>query len=147
MPTEITAHTAPPPTGWVFFDAECRFCASSRRRWGPIFERRGFVWLPLQTPGTVARLGVAPERLMAEMWLLPAGAPPLSGVQAWISLMQHVWWLKPFTAVLVVPGIKHLARVVYRWIARNRRGLGGQCHLPQRRPPNRHRHAAFLDLP
>jgi predicted DCC family thiol-disulfide oxidoreductase YuxK len=147
MNTEITVNTNTKPTGWIFFDAECRFCVASRRRWGRIFERRGFVWLPLQTPGAAERLGVAPELLMAEMWLLPAGAPPLSGVNAWIRLMRHVGWLKPFAGVLEVPGLERLARAVYRWIARHRHCLGGQCRKPPRQPCNPHRHCSFLELP
>ena len=147
MYTEITDNKATKPTGWIFFDAECRFCVANRRRWGGIFERRGFVWLPLQTPGTAERLGVTPETLMAEMWVLPVGAPPLNGVNAWLGLMRHVWWLRPVAVVLHLPGIKWLAQVVYRWIARNRYCLADRCRIgphPLRRQP---RHAAFLELP
>ena len=147
MTTEITDTTVRSPAGWIFFDAECRFCAAHRRHWGRIFERRGFVWVPLQTPGTAERLDVAPELLTAELWLLPAGAPPLSGVNAWIRLMRHVWWLKPFGVVIEAPGLKRLARAVYRWVARNRHCLGGQCRIPPRQPRHRHRHTAFLELP
>ena len=143
MNTEITDTTDSPPTGWIFFDAECLFCAASRRRWGRIFERRGFLWLPLQTPGTAERLGLTPELLRAEMWLLPAGAPPLSGVDAWIRLMRHVAWLRPLAVVLEAPGLNRLARAVYRWIARHRNCIGGQCRLP----PSQPRHIAFLELP
>jgi predicted DCC family thiol-disulfide oxidoreductase YuxK len=147
MPTVITDTTGHSHAGWIFFDAQCQFCAASRRRWGRIFERRGFVWVPLQTPGTAERLGVAPELLMAEMWLLPAGAPPLSGVNAWIRLMRHVWWLKPFAVVLEAPGLTRLARAVYRWVARNRHCIGGQCRIPPRQSRNQHRPISFLELP
>ena len=50
MNTEITDNTGR-NAGWVFFDGECRFCCASVRRLGRIFERRGFVFRPLQTPG------------------------------------------------------------------------------------------------
>jgi len=147
MHTEITDNKANLPAGWIFFDAECRFCVANRRRWGRIFERRGFVWLPLQTPGTAERLGVAPELLMAEMWVLPRGAPPLSGVDAWIGLMRHVWWLEPFAVMLKLPGIRRPAQAFYRWVARNRYCIAGRCRILPRQPRNRHRHAAFLELP
>jgi predicted DCC family thiol-disulfide oxidoreductase YuxK len=147
MKTEITDTEAAKPTGWIFFDAECRFCVASRRRWGRLFERRGFVWLPLQTPGTAERLGAGPELLMTAMWVLPAGARPQRGVDAWMALMRHVWWLEPFAVVLELPGIKPAARAVYRWIARNRHCLGGQCRIGPRQPRRGHRHVAFLELP
>lgn len=125
--TEMTDDEGATPTGWIFFDAQCRLCRASRRRWGRIFERRGFVWLPIQTPGVADRLGVSQERLMAEMWFLPAGGLPASGVNAWTGLMRCVWWLKPFALVIQMPGINRLARAAYRWIARHRHCLSGQC--------------------
>jgi len=133
MNTEMSDTTGNPPAGWIFFDADCRFCVANRRRWGRIFERRGFVWLPLQTPGAAERLGVVPERLMAELWVLPTGAAAQSGVDAWIELMRHVWWLKSLAPVLGLPGLKGLAQRVYRWIARHRHCIGGMCRLPRRR--------------
>jgi predicted DCC family thiol-disulfide oxidoreductase YuxK len=147
MNTEMADNNTTQPVGWIFFDAECRFCVAGRRRWGRIFERRGFVWLPMQTPGTAERLGVTPERLAAEMWVLPAGGPPLNGVGAWIGLMRHVWWLKPFAVVLGLPGIKRLAQAAYRWMARHRYCLAGRCRILPRRPRKLHRHAGFLELP
>jgi predicted DCC family thiol-disulfide oxidoreductase YuxK len=147
MNTEITDKDGGKPTGWIFFDAECRFCVASRCRWGRIFERRGFVWMPLQTPGTAERLGATPELLMAEMWVLPAGAAPLNGVSAWILLMRHVWWMKPLAVALDLPGIKRLAQAVYRWIARHRYCIAGQCRIPPRQHRNMHRHANFLEFP
>jgi predicted DCC family thiol-disulfide oxidoreductase YuxK len=147
MHTEITDNKGGRPNGWIFFDAECRFCVASRRRWGRIFERRGFVWLPLQTPGTAERLRVTPELLMAEMWVLPAGAPPLNGVDAWIRLMRQVWWLRPVAVVLDLPGVKWMAQAIYRWIARNRYCIAGRCRISPRRPRDQHRHAAFFELP
>jgi predicted DCC family thiol-disulfide oxidoreductase YuxK len=147
MTTEITDTKAAHPSGWIFFDAECRFCVASRRRWGRIFERRGFVWLPMQTPGTAERLGIAPEQLMSEVWVLPAGAAPLKGVDAWIGLMRHVWWLKPLAVVLDLPGIQRLAQAGYRWIARNRYCIAGRCQLSPLQPYKSHRHTAFLEFP
>ncbi len=128
------------PAGWIFFDAECRLCVEGRRRWGRIFERRGFIWLPLQTPGTAERLGVTAEQLLAEMWVLPAGGLPLNGVAAWIALMQQVRWLRPLAAVLGLPGIKRLAQAAYRWIARNRYCIAGRCE-PRRT------HRVFFEWP
>jgi len=147
MNTEITDNIAIQPTGWIFFDAECRFCAANRRRWGRIFERRGFVWLPIQTPGAAERLGVTPEQLMTEMWVSPRGAPPLSGVDAWIRLMGHVWWLKPLALVLDLPGIHRLGQAAYRSIARNRYCIAGRCRIVPRPPHPRHRGTTFFELP
>jgi predicted DCC family thiol-disulfide oxidoreductase YuxK len=140
MNTEITDNNAAKPTGWIFFDAECRFCVGNRRRWGPTFERRGFVWRPLQTPGVAERLGVADRQLREEMWLQLAAGRKFSGVNAWGALLRCVWWMWPVGFALALPGFNAAGRALYRWIARNRHCLGGACALPGRtgaHSPNR----------
>lgn len=132
--------------GWVFYDAQCCFCVAGRTRWGPLFERRGFVWLPLQTPGAAARLGVTEGQLFTEMWLQLADGRAVSGVNAWSTLMRAVWWLWPLGALLALPGINAMAAWVYRRIARNRYCLGGDCKMRSRGKTQR-RHAAFFKLP
>lgn len=129
MNTEITDNIAERPVGWIFFDAECRFCVGHRQRWGRTFERRGFVWLPLQTPGTADRLGITEAQLRAEMWLQLADGQTFSGVDAWSVQMRRVWWLWPLALVLVLPGFKATARALYRWIAKNRHCLSGTCSI------------------
>lgn len=133
--------------GWIYFDGECRFCVAGRNRWGRVFERRGFVWVPLQTPGSADRLGITPEQLNAEMWFLPAGGGPQGGVYAWIALMRHVWWLKPVGWVLRLPGILTLAKAGYKKLASNRHCLGGRCRIPRHVPKESRRHSVFLELP
>lgn len=134
MNIEITGKRHVNPAGWIFYDGECRLCVASRQRWGRLFESRGFIWLPLQTPGTAERLGVTPAQLMAEMWMLPASGRPAAGIDAWIGLMRCVWWLKPLALVISLPGIRRLARSGYRWLARNRHCIAGQCRIPEHPP-------------
>jgi predicted DCC family thiol-disulfide oxidoreductase YuxK len=129
MNTEIPDNKGTKPVGWIYFDAECRFCVAHRRRWGPIFERRGFVWLPLQTPGAAERLGITDSQLRAEMWLQLADGRKFSGVNAWSAQMRRVWWLWPLGVMLAVPGVNAGAKVLYRWIAKNRHCLGGTCTI------------------
>ncbi len=130
MNTEISDATAAGPVGTIFFDAECGLCVANRRRWGQILERRGFVWLPLQTPGTTERLGITDAQLQDEMWLQLADGRRCSGVNAWSVLMRHVWWLWLLGLVIALPGFNAAARAIYRWIAKNRHCLGGACRIP-----------------
>lgn len=132
--------------GWVFYDGGCRFCVAGMRRWSGLFARRGFVWIPLQTPGTAARLGVTEVELLEEMWLLRTDRRTCGGVDAWAALFRGVWWLWPLGVLLAVPGFRWFGALCYRGIARNRHCLGGTCaiHSHGGEP---HRHAAFLKLP
>lgn len=115
--------------GWVFYDAECRLCVRGVRRWGGLFARRGFVWVPLQTPGAAAQLGIPEGRLWEEMWLRMADGRVVSGVASWSEMLRAVWWLWPLGVLLGLPGIRYFARFVYRWIARNRYCFGGRCAI------------------
>ena len=133
MNTETTGKDAR-VRGWVFYDAECRFCVAGRKRWGGLFARRGFEWLPLQTPGTAVRLRVTDAQLLEEMWVQLADGRVASGVRAWGELMRSVWWLWPFGVLIGVPGINAIARAVYRWVARNRRCFGGSCKIHSHAP-------------
>ncbi|HEY5912446.1 MAG TPA: DUF393 domain-containing protein [Verrucomicrobiae bacterium] len=132
MNTEITDKNAAKPAGWIYFDGDCRFCTAHRQRWGKIFERRGFVWVPLQTPGTAERLGITEAQLQAEMWLQLADGRKFSGINAWSVPMRRVWWLWPLGVVLAVPGFNAVGRALYRWLAKHRHCIGGACAVPGR---------------
>lgn len=132
------------PIGWVFYDADCPFCARGAARWSEGFARRGFVWLPLQTPGTAARLHVTEADLRAEMRLQLADGTIYSGIHAWLVLLRSIWWLRPLAAVMALPPLGGLAATGYRWIARHRHCLGGRCAVNRREPC---RHSAFFEMP
>jgi predicted DCC family thiol-disulfide oxidoreductase YuxK len=143
--TEITDKET---AGWVFYDAECRLCARGVRHWGAVFARRGFVWLPLQTAGTSARLGVGEADLRDEMHLLLPSRAVRRGVDAWATMLCGVWWLWPIGLLLALPGVRGVARLFYRWLARNRHCANGVCGIP--RPERKARHhgaVTFWEMP
>jgi predicted DCC family thiol-disulfide oxidoreductase YuxK len=140
----MTDNRTSEPTGWVFYDAECRFCVRGVEQWGRLFARRGFVWMPLQTPGTAQRLGVTESELRSEMKLLTADAHICGGVDAWARLFRSVWWLWPVGVLLALPGLRSIGAFAYRRVARNRHCPGGNCRLHARAS---HRHRTFLEMP
>jgi predicted DCC family thiol-disulfide oxidoreductase YuxK len=125
----MTDFNAAPTAGWIFFDADCRFCVAGRRRWGRVLERRGFAWLPLQSPGAAARLGVPEARLLDELRVLTADGRPLGGLDAVLALMRRVWWLLPLAWLFGHPALRPLAAAAYRRLARHRHCLGGHCRI------------------
>ena len=144
--TEITDNNVAKPSGWVFYDGECALCTRGARHWGGLFARRGFCWLPLQTPGVAGRLGVTKAALLEEMKLQLADGRVLGGVGAWAVLFCSVWWLWPLGVLLDLPAIHWLGAGCYRWIARHRRCVGGRCGLHGSESPH-HRHAVFFEIP
>jgi len=113
--------------GWIFFDADCRACVTGRERLGAMFESRGYRWLPLQTPGAAARLGVSETELRAEMRLQLADGQVFGGIDTWVHLWRSVWWLWPLGVLASLPGVHSLAGALYRWVARNRYCFSGRC--------------------
>jgi predicted DCC family thiol-disulfide oxidoreductase YuxK len=131
--------------GWIFYDADCPICLRGRRVWGEIFDRRGFEWLPLQTPDVVGRLGLSEAALLEEMKVQLPDGQVLGGIDSWVVLFRSVWWLWPIGFILSLPGFHALGQRSYRWLARNRYCLGGKCSV--RVKPRRRRTIPFLDLP
>ena len=88
---------------------------------------------------------------MTRMHLLRADGRVFSGVDAFGVLCRSVWWLWPIGMLLLVPGLRDVARAAYDWFARNRYCIGGACGAegnPGVRPTKDHsRHAAFFELP
>lgn len=143
MNTETTETTG--RRGSIFYDLECPVCRRGRKVWGEIFDRRGFEWLPLQSPGAADRLGLPETALLEEMKLRLPDGQVIGGIDSWIVLFRSVWWLWPLGALLSLPGFHALGGGCYRWIARNRYCFGGKCGLG---PKQRYRRKIpFLDLP
>lgn len=146
MNTEITGNIAGKTRGWIFYDGDCAFCVRAATRWGAVFARRGFRWLPMQTPGTAASLGLSEAAVRTEMTLRLADGRVRGGVEAWVILFRAVWWMWPLGGLIGLPGLRTLSGAVYRWIARHRYCISGAGGL-RRHSPSHHRHAAFLEMP
>ena len=143
--------------GWVFYDAECDLCRNGVARWGSVFALRGFEWRPLQTiihpscaplgegGGAAERLGIDDAGLREEMKLLLPDGRVLGGIDAWRVLFRSVWWLWPLGVLLALPGFHAIGAACYRWIARHRYRLGGQCRVHGGSRTHR-RNRAFFDL-
>ena len=113
--------------GWLFFDAECRFCTSIARWLSPILERRGFALAPLQDPRVGALLGLSRDELMREMRLLLSDGSQFGGADAVVVLAREIWWARPLAWLSKFPGAMNVLRRAYRWIAEHRRCIAAQC--------------------
>src|SRR5258708_39559973 len=77
--------------GWLFFDAECRFCTRIARWIAPIMERRGMALAPLQDPRVAELLGLAHDDLMKEMQFLLSDGSRYGGADAAVGRGHAVW--------------------------------------------------------
>src|SRR5258708_12873910 len=101
--------------GWLFFDAECRFCTRIARWIAPIMERRGMALAPLQDPRVAELLGLAHDDLMKEMQFLLSDGSRYGGADAAVALAREIWWWRPLVWISEIPGMGEILRKGYRW--------------------------------
>lgn len=107
----------------LVFDGDCAFCttsASLARRW--LHLDRVEPWQRLD----LAPLGLDAERCQTALQWVGADGTIHAGEWAVIAALRHaggVWRVPAF--VLAAPGMRTLAGIAYRWVARNRHRLPG----------------------
>ena len=122
------------PRGQIFYDASCGLCSEGYRKFGPMTERRGFSWAPLQDQRVREFLGLEGDELPSEMKLLTRKGRLLGGMDAIAFVCKYVWWLRPIWLLNRIPGVHGLMAVGYRWVARNRRKLSKTCRYEPNLP-------------
>jgi predicted DCC family thiol-disulfide oxidoreductase YuxK len=117
--------------GWLFFDADCKFCTRIARWLAPLMERRGMALAALQDPRVVELLGLSHDDLMKEMQFLLSDGSRFGGADAAVALARQIWWAAPLVWVSRVPGMMDVLRKGYRWIAARRKCAAAQCPAGQ----------------
>jgi predicted DCC family thiol-disulfide oxidoreductase YuxK len=120
--------------GWLFFDADCKFCTRIARGLAPILERRGMALAPLQDPRVGALLGLSREELMLEMKFLLSDGSQYGGADAAVALAREIWWLRPLLWISKIPGMMEILRKGYRQIAASRSCAAVSCPADQASP-------------
>jgi len=113
--------------GWLFFDADCKFCTRIARWLAPILERRNLGVAPLQDPRVGALLGLSRQALLREMRFLHCDGTHFGGADAAVELAKEIWWAGPLVLFSKIPGAMPLLRSGYHWIAAQRRCAAEQC--------------------
>jgi predicted DCC family thiol-disulfide oxidoreductase YuxK len=117
--------------GWLFFDADCRFCTKIARWLAPIMARRGMALAPLQDPRVAELLGLSHDDLMREMQFLMSDGRRYGGADAAVELAREIWWAAPLVWFSKIPGMMDVLRKGYRWVAANRKCAAAQCPAGQ----------------
>ncbi|PYT70050.1 MAG: hypothetical protein DMG39_16765, partial [Acidobacteria bacterium] len=117
--------------GWLFWDADCKFCTRIARWLAPILERRGMALAPLQDRRVAELLGLSHADLMKEMQFLMSDGNRYGGADAAVELAREIWWAVPLVWFSKIPGAMELLRKGYRWIAARRKCAAAQCPVGQ----------------
>jgi predicted DCC family thiol-disulfide oxidoreductase YuxK len=126
-------HRSAPPV--LAYDGDCGFCQTSvdrlRALAAPTLEAVPWQFLPAEETGPHL------ERLDQEVLLLRGGTVLAGGSDAlarWVGTSPSGVY-RVLAAVVRLPGVRACARVVYRWVSRNRHRLPGgtpACAAPPR---------------
>lgn len=119
--------------GWLFFDADCKFCTRVAQAIAPALEKRGLGIAPLQDPRVGALLGLTPQDLLREIRFLHCDGTHFGGADAAVELSKEIWWAMPLVWLSKIPGMTPLLRSAYHWIAAQRSCAAEQCAPISRR--------------
>ena len=126
----------PAPRPVVIFDGDCAVCSTL----AGVVERR------LRPPGTVqpwqrldlAAYGLTSTQCVEALQYVDAEGRVYAGERAVARLLRASRpWARPAGLLLELPGVRWLAGIVYRWVARNRSRLPGgtpACAVPTAAP-------------
>jgi predicted DCC family thiol-disulfide oxidoreductase YuxK len=120
------------PTPLLIFDGDCAFCTSSVR-----FIERRIRRHPRIQPwqrSDLAGLGLTQQQCESAVQLIENGRVTSAHVAVARLLIYGKRGWAVLGYLLLVPGIKQIAGVVYRWVAKNRDRMPGgtaECALPQ----------------
>jgi predicted DCC family thiol-disulfide oxidoreductase YuxK len=137
LASEMTDSKGRHARGWLFFDAECKFCTGIAMWLVAPMHRRGLAVAPLQDPRVGALLGLSREELLSAIWFVSEDGTQYSGADAVLAVAHEFSWAHPLLWASRVPGMITVMRAGYRWVAQHRSCPAGYCavkQVPSRNP-------------
>ncbi len=101
--------------GWLFFDAECRFCTRIANFLAVPLMRRDLALAPLQDPRVVDLLGLSPHQLLRAVRFISDDGRQYAGADALLAVSREFWWSRPISCLARVPGALSAMRAGYEW--------------------------------
>jgi predicted DCC family thiol-disulfide oxidoreductase YuxK len=105
-----------------YYDAECPLCIRTviLLKHFDIFTRIRFVTVQ-SAKGTVKELNEIPEAaLLNDIYSINSSGKIFSGYNTYRKVFKAMIWTFPFSMVMYLPGISHIGRRLYSYIAANR---------------------------
>ena len=110
----------------VFYDADCRICARSRRAIERLRPSSELVFVNVQDPSAMSAYPMVDRAAsLGQMFVLDPSGSLSAGYDGFVSLVPALPALRPLRRLLEWTPVRAVGRRVYRWVARNRYRLGG----------------------
>src|SRR5713101_5950111 len=129
LASEMTDSKGRHARGWLFFDAECKFCTGIAMWLAAPMNRRRLAVAALQDPRVGALLGLSREELLSAIRFVSEDGTQYSGADAVLAVAREFSWARPFLWASRVPGMIYVMREGYRWIEQKRSCTAGYCAL------------------
>lgn len=128
LTSELTDRKSRHARGWLFFDAECRFCTRIAAWLAAPLMRRGLAVAPLQDPRVRGLLGLAPDQLLRAVRFVSHDGTQYAGADALLAVAHELWWGLPLVWMAKLPGTLSTMRAAYecgvqRWHCTSHRCL------------------------
>lgn len=105
-----------------FYDAECPLCNRTRIIINHLDVGRRVEFRPVQSAyeqeESLAAIPYA--SLLSDVYSVDLGGTLRNGVDTYIRVCSAIWYLKPLSWILRLPGIYHLFKRIYQFVAVNR---------------------------
>ena len=121
LTSEMTDRKSRHARGWLFYDAECKFCTRLARWLIRPLHKRGMAVAPLQDPRVAALLGLSREELLRAIRLVMSDGQRYAGAEVLVALACELWWLRPLAWIAKVPRGSSFLRWMYDGVARRRK--------------------------
>ena len=131
LASEMTDRKGRRARGWLFYDAECRFCTRTAMRIQRLLARRNIALAPLQDPRVSVLLGLPRQELLQAMRFVSGRGNHYAGADAFIALAREFWWARPVVWLSKAPGMMAVLSAAYQQVAKRRSCAAAQCGLSQ----------------
>ncbi|GAB6260232.1 thiol-disulfide oxidoreductase DCC family protein [Photobacterium sp. R1] len=101
----------------VFYDGSCPSCVRDRAWYESWLSRHPELveWYDITGRDEALKaLGISPEKALRELHVQDQQGIVHRELDAYMLLLNQVWWLRPVAFLMGLPGIRHLLSVIYR---------------------------------
>jgi len=132
QPAEFPTPAKRPEADIVLYDGHCNIWQAGMRRLAWWDCQTKLSYLSIHDPLVAERWpDLSQDRLMEQMCIIERDSSAHPGREHWgadairylTRRLRRLWWLMP---VMHVPGAMHIARPLYRWVAKNRYRIAGK---------------------